>query len=169
MATSTYLGLTYPSTSSPFAAPAAFLAWNWIYAYCVLSSRTLKQIRGIDHNGNPRQDLNKYADAAVREGKLTRAQLEQIQRLEAASANSIEGYTFFVASVLFALIAGVPRSTLNAACTTYTIARLVYGAVYVFIPDDLYSQLRGLAWWTGNVSCFYLLWKGARSSALPIA
>lgn len=95
MATS-YLG---PQTSSSsFAAPAAFLAWNWFYAYGVLASRTLKQWYGIDHNGNPRQDLNKYGAAAVREGKLTQAQLETVQRMEAASANSVEGYTFFVAS-----------------------------------------------------------------------
>ncbi|EXJ86425.1 hypothetical protein A1O3_03376 [Capronia epimyces CBS 606.96] len=165
MATS-YLGLGLHTSSTTFAGPAAFLAWNWFYAYCVLASRTLKQWHGIDHNGNPRQDINKYGAAAIREGKLTQAQLEQIQRMEAASANSVEGYTFFAASVLLALVANVPRPTLTAACTTYTIARLVYGAVYVLIPHDLYSQLRGIAWWTGNTSCLFLLWKAARSSVL---
>jgi uncharacterized MAPEG superfamily protein len=76
--------------------PAAFLGFNWFYAYGLLSSRTLKQIYGIDHNASPRQDLNKYADAYVRDGKITRQQVEMIQRCEAASANSVEGYTFFV-------------------------------------------------------------------------
>lgn len=66
-------------------------------------------------------------------------------------------------TVLLALVANVPRSTVTAACTTYTIARLVYGAVYVLIPDDLYSQLRGIAWWTGNSSCLFLLWRAAHS------
>lgn len=65
--------------------------------------------------------------------------------------------------VLFGLIANVPRSALIGACTTYTVARLVYGAVYVFVADDFWSQMRGISWWTGNVSCFYLLWKGARA------
>jgi len=89
MATS-HLGISPTS----YAAPAAFLAWNWAFAYLALSSRTPKQWYGIDHNGNPRQDLTKYAEVAIKEGKLTRAQLEQIQRIEAASANSIDGYTF---------------------------------------------------------------------------
>lgn len=94
MATS-YLGLP---VLSGYGAPAAFLAWNWAQAYLMLSSRTVKQIYGIDHNANPRQDLARYGDAAVREGKVTRAQLEQIQRIEAASANSIDGYAFFASS-----------------------------------------------------------------------
>ena len=63
--------------------------------------------------------------------------------------------------VLFGLIANVPRSTLMNGCTVYTIARLIYGYVYVFVPDDVWSQFRGIAWWTGNGACFYLLWKGA--------
>ncbi|KIV85411.1 hypothetical protein PV11_01108 [Exophiala sideris] len=157
MATS-HLGL--PPTS--YAAPAAFLAWNWAFAYLALSSRTLKQRYGIDHNANPRQDLTKYAEAAIKEGKLTRAQFEQIQRIEAASANSIDGFAFFATSVLFALVTGVPKQSLIGACTTYTIARIVYGAVYVFISHDVYSQLRGISFWVGNASCLYLLWKGGR-------
>jgi len=94
MSTSTFLGLS----TSPLAAPAGFIAWNWVYAYCVLSSRTFKQSYGIDHNGNPRQDLDKYGAAAVKEGKMTQAQLDQIRRVEAASANSVDGFTFFVGS-----------------------------------------------------------------------
>ncbi|KAK5458090.1 hypothetical protein LTS15_004169 [Exophiala xenobiotica] len=157
----TTLGLS-PTTS--FAAPAAFLAWNWCFAYVVLSSRPWKQACGIDHNGNPRQDVAKYADTAIREGKMTRAQLERIQRFEAAGANSTDGFAFFASSVLFALIADVPRPALMGACTTYTIARLLYGAVYVFIPHDSYSQLRGISWWVSNGACLYLLWKGGRGS-----
>lgn len=147
--------------SSNLTAPAAFIAWNWFYAYGVLASRTFKQIYGIDHNGNPRQDLNKYGSEAVKSGKITQAQLEQIQRVESASANSVEGFTLFVASVLFALVAGVPIETVNTACTTYTLARLAYGAVYVFVADNTYSQLRGIVWWAANSSCLYLLYKGA--------
>ncbi|KIV85412.1 hypothetical protein, variant [Exophiala sideris] len=89
-------------------------------------------------------------------------QFEQIQRIEAASANSIDGFAFFATSVLFALVTGVPKQSLIGACTTYTIARIVYGAVYVFISHDVYSQLRGISFWVGNASCLYLLWKGGR-------
>jgi hypothetical protein len=95
MATS-QLGLL--SSTGSLAAPAGFLAWNWAFAYLALSSRTPKQYFGIDHNGNPRQDLAQHGEAAVREGKMTRAQLDMIQRMEAATANSIDGYTFFAAS-----------------------------------------------------------------------
>ncbi|KEF61516.1 uncharacterized protein A1O9_03083 [Exophiala aquamarina CBS 119918] len=161
-----YLGLNLSSSSSNrLAAPAAFLGWQWFYAYCVLSSRTWKQWYGIDHNGSPRQDLTKYAEVAIRDGKLTRAQVDQIKRVEAASANATEGFTLFAASVLFALITDVPTSSLINACTTYTIARLVYGVVYVFVEDDFWSQARGISWWTGNISCLFLLWKGAQSTS----
>lgn len=99
MSTTSTLGLSNAFASfSPFAGPAAFLAWNWFYAYCVLSSRTFKQYYGIDHNGSPRQDLDKYGAAAVKEGKMTQAQLDQIRRVEAASANSIDGFSLFAAS-----------------------------------------------------------------------
>ena len=64
----------------------------------MLSSRTPKQYYGIDHNGNPRQDLKKYADVAIREGKITQEQIEQIQRIESAGANSVEGYALFATS-----------------------------------------------------------------------
>lgn len=83
---------------SPLAGPAGFLAWNWFYAYGILSSRTIKQVYGIDHNANPRQDLNKYGEASVKEGKMTRKQVERCQRFESASANSVEGYTLFAGS-----------------------------------------------------------------------
>jgi uncharacterized MAPEG superfamily protein len=148
---------------SPLAGPAGFLAWNWFYAYGLLSSRTIKQIYGIDHNANPRQDLNKYAEASIREGKLTRKQVEQIQRFESASANSVEGYTLFVGSVLFALFGKVPVSTINMYCGCYTAARLVYGAIYILVDDDRWSQFRGISWWTGNFICLRMIWSGAQA------
>jgi hypothetical protein len=87
---------TFNMPYNQYAVPAAFLGFNWFYAYGILSSRTIKQIYGIDHNASPRQDLNKYADAYIHDGKITRAQVEMIQRCEGASANSVEGFTFFV-------------------------------------------------------------------------
>lgn len=98
MSAPTTLGLSTSPFSSSFATPAAFLAWNWFYAYCVLSSRTFKQRYGIDHNGNPRQDIDKYGIAAVKEGKMTQEQLDQIRRVEAAGANSVDGYSVFAVS-----------------------------------------------------------------------
>lgn len=77
---------------------AAAIAWNWVYAHAVLASRHFKQWYGIDHQGSPRQDLNKYGAEAVKAGKLTQRQLDQIYRVEAASANSSEGLTLFTAS-----------------------------------------------------------------------
>lgn len=81
-----------------FATPAAFIAANWFYAYIVLATRHWKQYYGIDNQGSPRQDLKRYGEIAVREGKITQAQLDQIYRVEAASANSTEGFILFTAS-----------------------------------------------------------------------
>ncbi|KAK5071523.1 hypothetical protein LTR64_004698 [Lithohypha guttulata] len=97
MSTTNALGLQLSATNN-LMAPAVFIAFNWFYAYCVLAPRNFKQLYGIDHNGNPRQALNKYGSEAVKAGKLTQAQLEQIQRVESASANSTEGFILFTAS-----------------------------------------------------------------------
>ncbi|OCL11767.1 hypothetical protein AOQ84DRAFT_430215 [Glonium stellatum] len=136
-----------------------FLIFNFFFAYGILSSRTLKQYYGIDHNVSPREDLAKYGESAVREGKITRKQLEMLKRNESAHANAVENFTLLVAGVLFASQAGVARENINAAALTYTVARICYGVIYILVDDPAWSQLRGLTWWTGNLSCFYLLWK----------
>lgn len=152
------------NTSIPNYGPA-FVGFHFIYAYGILSSRTLKQWYGVDHQASPREDLAKYGEAAVRDGKLTRKQLGMLKRNEAAHANSVENFTLFVASILFASHAGVPAQTINAAGLSYTLARLCYGAVYILIDHPTWSQLRGLVWWWGNLSCLYLLWRAGKSLA----
>lgn len=151
-----------PQTASIPNYGPAFLGFNFIFAYGILSSRTLKQIYGIDHQESPREDLAKYGEAAVREGKLTRAQLDMLKRNEAAHANAVENFTLLVASVLFASHAGVPAQTINAAAMSYTLARACYGAVYILISHPRWSAVRGLVWWWGNLSCLLLLWKAGK-------
>ncbi|KAK4862657.1 hypothetical protein LT330_002790 [Penicillium expansum] len=154
----TTLGLRASVTPNPNYGPA-FLTFNFILAYGLLSSRTLKQWYGLDHQVSPREDLTKYGEAAVREGKITRRQLDMLKRNESAHANAVENFPLLVAGVLFASLAGVPAQRVNAAALSYTIARVVYGAVYIYVDHPTWSQVRGLVWWWGNSSCFFLLWK----------
>ena len=95
------MAFSMSNLSSRFAktnfAPAFTLA-NWFYAYCNLSPRFFKMAVGIDHNLSPREDLSKYGEVAVREGKLSRRRLDQIRRMQSAHENSVEGFTLFVAS-----------------------------------------------------------------------
>ncbi|KAI0905144.1 hypothetical protein F4824DRAFT_456144 [Ustulina deusta] len=137
----------------------ALLSWQFLFAYGLLSSRTLKQCYGIDHNSSPREDLTKHGDAAVRSGKISRKQLEMLRRNESAHANSVENYTLFVAAMGFATFAGVEPHLINRAGLLYVTARLAYGAVYILIDHDLWSQIRGITWWTGNLSCLWLLYR----------
>lgn len=136
-----------------------FLGLHFFFAYGLLSSRTLKQWYGIDHNVSPRYDLAKYGDAAVASGKITQKQLDMLKRNESAHANAVENYAFFAGAVCLATTAGVDRTLLNRAGLTYTIARVAYGAVYILIDHPQWSQIRGITWWIGNLSCFYLLYK----------
>ncbi|KAJ5679117.1 hypothetical protein N7462_007361 [Penicillium macrosclerotiorum] len=140
----------------------AFLAFHFFWAYGVLSSRTLKQWYGIDHQASPREDLAKYGEAAVREGKMTRKQLGMLKRNEAAHANSVENFSLLVGSLLFASYANVPSPVINAAGLSYTVARVCYGAVYILIDHPRWSQVRGLVWWWGNLSCLFLLYKAGK-------
>ncbi|MCJ1447994.1 MAG: hypothetical protein MMC23_008507 [Stictis urceolatum] len=95
MSLSRSLGL---SNVSPTSAAAGFLAWNWFYAYAVLSTRAMKSRLGIDHNVCPREDVTKYGEQAVRNGKITSAQLAKLKRNEAAHANTVEGFALFAVS-----------------------------------------------------------------------
>jgi hypothetical protein len=106
----------------PLATTGALLGWGWFYAYGLLSSRTIKQFYGLDNNANPRQDLNKYAEVSIKEGKVTRAQVEQIQRFESASANSVEGYTFIFGSGKVLSTIGLHIANGMQYCLLYTQA-----------------------------------------------
>ena len=147
-----------PSTSVPNYGPA-YLIFNFLLAYGGLAPRHLKQYYGIDHNVSPREDLTKYGERAVRDGKLTQRQLNMIKRNESAQANTVENFTLFVAGVTFATFAGVPTQTINTACLTYTVARIAYGAFYILVETPKLSLLRSVASWVGNVSGLTLLWK----------
>ncbi|KAJ2976436.1 hypothetical protein NUW58_g8087 [Xylaria curta] len=132
---------------------AGLLSWQFVFAYGLLSSRTLKQWYGIDHNASPREDLAKHGDAAVRSGKITQKQLDMLKRNESAHANSVENYALFAAALGFATFAGVKPHLINRAGLLYTVARFAYGVVYIFIDHDVWSQIRGVTWWTGSNWC----------------
>jgi uncharacterized MAPEG superfamily protein len=158
----TALGLRAASSTMniPNYAPA-FLSFHFIWAYGVLSSRTLKQWYGLDHNESPRYDLDKYGNDAVKSGKITQRQLDMLRRNESAHANAVENYAFFAGAMGLATVAGVDRHLINRAGLTYTVARVAYGFIYILVEDRLWSQLRGITWWIANCSCFYLLWQAS--------
>ncbi|KAJ5746606.1 hypothetical protein N7520_011788 [Penicillium odoratum] len=157
----TTIGLSNPGQKVTNYAPL-ILGFQYIYAYGILSSRTLKQYYGLDNNVSPREDLAKYGEAAVREGKITRRQLDMLKRNESAHSNAVEGFSLLVAGLGIASIAGVSASKINAAGLSYTIARIAYGAIYILVDRPRWSQLRGVTWWWGNFSCFYLLWEAQK-------
>ncbi|EFX06373.1 hypothetical protein CMQ_6694 [Grosmannia clavigera kw1407] len=139
----------------------AYLCFHFIFAYGVLSSRTLKQFWGLDHNASPRYDLAKYGESAVTSGRIQRWQLEMLQRNESAHANAVENFTFFATAIGFATFSGVNRDVVNRAGLVYSAARVAYGLVYILIDHPLWSQIRGITWWIGNGTCLYLLYKAS--------
>ena len=158
-ALASFLGLRAPPSPSLTTASwaPAYLSFHFVFAYCVLAPRHLKQIYGIDHNVSPREDLAKYGDAAVKSGKITQKQLEMMRRNESAQANAVENYILFVGAMSFASFAGVERELVNRAGLVYTVARVAYGFLYIFVDQHSWSLLRSVAWWVGNISCLWLL------------
>jgi uncharacterized MAPEG superfamily protein len=151
--------------SSPYSTPnyaPAYLSFHFVFAYCVLAPRHLKQIYGIDHNVSPREDLSRYGDAAVKSGKISQRLLNMMRRNESAQANSIENYIVFVGAMSFASFAGVERESINRAGLVYTISRIIYGCVYIWVDQPVWSFLRSTAWWGGNISCLWLLRKAGK-------
>jgi uncharacterized MAPEG superfamily protein len=151
------------SSTNPPSYTGGFLIFHFLWAYGITSSRTLKQFYGIDHNVSPREDLTKHGQAAVSSGKITQKQLEMLKRNESAHANSHENFSVFAAAMLWAHVAGLGYADINASGLVYTVARLAYVAVYVLVDKPALSQLRGLCWWTGNIVCMRLFWKGMQA------
>ena len=115
----TALGLrAADSLKSPPALTGYYLIFHFIFTYAVTTPRHLKQFYGIDNNANPREDITKYGEAAVKSGKLTQAQLDHIKRNAAAHANTIENYPAFLAALLWAHVAGVPPAEMRRATGT---------------------------------------------------
>jgi uncharacterized MAPEG superfamily protein len=157
----TTLGLRAPSlpnSTIPNHAPT-FVSLNFALAYLIRAPRHLKQIYGIDHNISPREDLVKYGDAAVKSGKITQKQLDMMRRNESAHANAIENYILFVGAMSFATFAGVERELINRAGLVYTVARVAYAVFYIMIDQTMWSLFRSAAWWVGNISCLWLLYR----------
>ncbi|KAK5080857.1 hypothetical protein LTR70_009517 [Exophiala xenobiotica] len=137
--------------------------FHFVFAYAFLSTRGLKNYLKIDHNVSPREDTSKYGERAVAEGMITRRQLNLLKRNEGAHANSVENFPVFVASTLFATVAGVSNAQINGACTIYTAARIVFAVSYLAIERAKYSYVRSLAWWAGNLACLNLLWAAGKA------
>jgi len=137
--------------------------FNFLFAYVFLSSRGLKHYLKIDHNVSPREDVSKYGERAVAEGKITKRQLNLAKRNEAAHANSMEHFPVFAASAIFATVAGVSNPHINGVCTIYTTARIVYAVSYLVIEKVEYSYIRSLAWWASNIACLNLFWAAGKA------
>jgi len=166
----TMLGLKSngPLSSPPNNAPYHAI-FNFLFAYVFLSSRFLKNTYGLDHNVNPREDVSRFGERAVQEGKITRAQLNLLKRNEAAHANAMEHFPMFIGSALFATVAKVPTETINKACLVYSASRLVYAAAYLTIDKHKLSYIRSLAWWASSFTCMYLLWQSGKTMNASLA
>ncbi|KAJ9602468.1 hypothetical protein H2200_013011 [Cladophialophora chaetospira] len=149
----TTLGLRpNPLGFTPNLAPYHVIA-QFFFAFVFLSARSLKNSYKIDHNISPREDLTKYGEKYVQDGKLTRKQLNLLKRNEAAHANSMEHFPVFVGSVLFATVSAVKPEVINGVCLAYGVARLVYAAAYLLVDRDVrLSYVRSLSWWAGSLA-----------------
>ena len=75
----------------------------------------------------------------------------------------------FIGSALFAVVSKVPNETINGTCWIYSVARIVYAAAYLLVDKVQFSYIRSLAWWTGNISCLYLLWQSGTAMNAGLA
>ncbi|KAG9248357.1 hypothetical protein BJ878DRAFT_476513 [Calycina marina] len=109
---------------------AGFLIANFVSAYLILASRHPRQWYGFDHNSAPSEDIDKYGEALVSAGKLSRSKPNAIKRWQAAGTNALENLPLFIAAVLLGTHAGVDHGGMNGLMMLYTVARLCYAVVY---------------------------------------
>jgi uncharacterized MAPEG superfamily protein len=135
-------------------------------ALCEMSSSLMTRLGlrvsylDLDHNVSPWDDLGKFGPDAVTSGKISQRQFDQLKRIEAAHANSVEHFPLFVGALIWAHMARLPTVEINRSALAYLLARIAYAAVYIFVDKPSWSQLRGLFWWTSNLLCFRLYWLG---------
>lgn len=151
------------SLESPPSFGAFYLIFHFVFAYGAISSRPWKMYYRLDHQVCPRQDLDKYGAAAVASGKLSQRRLDQMRRVEACHANSVEHFSFFAAALIWAHVAGVSPETINARALAYTAARVLYVLWYVLVDKQPWAYVRGLLWWTSNFICFGLIAAGGKA------
>ena len=157
------LGVSAASTSQAPPLAPYYLMFNIFFTYSILTSRPLKNMYGIDNNVSPREDVAMKGEAAVREGKMTRAQLNKIKRTESAHANSVENLPLLMSSLIFATIGGVPNEQVNSTALIYSCARVAYAISYVYTEELALSFLRSVLWWIGTGNCLYLLWQAGQA------
>ncbi|TGO50620.1 hypothetical protein BOTNAR_0386g00060 [Botryotinia narcissicola] len=99
----------------------------------------------------------------MKEGKLTKRQLDRIKRVQSASSNSIEHFAFFLGCIILAQQARHPVQTINKFGLSYNLARIGYGFAYTFMETRNTSVLRTAFWWWSNVSCIDILLKAGKA------
>ncbi|TGO08653.1 hypothetical protein BTUL_0198g00150 [Botrytis tulipae] len=159
----TFIGFLSSPLSPTINHTVPYILTNWTLSYLVLASRHWKQYYGFDHNESPRYDIQEYGERMMREGKLTKRQLDRIKRVQSASSNSIEHFAFFLGCIILAQQAGLPVQTINKFGLSYNLARIGYGFAYTFMETRNTSVLRTAFWWWGNVSCIGILLKAGRA------
>ena len=160
----TALGLRTASTTSlvPPLAPY-YLLFNIFVTYIALPSCLWKNLYGIDNNVSPRDDLAEFGEVAVREGKLTQAQLNKIVRIESAHANAVENLPVLIGALLFAGYEGMPKESINRVVLIYSLARVAYAIAYHTIEQFALSFLRTAMGRVGTASGMSLLWQAAQT------
>ena len=74
----------------------------------------------------------------------------------------MEHYPVFVAAIIFAHVAGVDTAAINRVGLSYTIARVLYSASYIFNSNEKLALARGVFWWASNIICIRALWLGGK-------
>jgi hypothetical protein len=69
-----------PSSPQPPCYAATAIISNFMLSYVILSTRYIKRRLKFDHNVNPRTDVAKYGEQMVRDGKITKRQLDRVKR-----------------------------------------------------------------------------------------
>jgi len=94
-----------PAGERPLNLTAYFAIGNFLLAHAAMSTRFVKNYLGIDHNENPQEDLIKYGERAVTEGKMSRETLDRVKRMQAAHLNATSHLPYFVGSLVCILSA----------------------------------------------------------------
>ena len=75
----------------------------------------------------------------------------------------MEHYPVFAAAVIFAHVAGVETSAINRVGLSYTVARGLYSASYIFNSNEKLAVMRGVFWWASNIICIRSLWSAGKA------
>lgn len=141
--------------------PVAGLLAAWPHWYTIYLAESNK-VQGGWSNVNPRSWVIQLNAKAAAGRKLSPVE-QTILRGQACQSNSFENIPLFLATVIFANYAKLPKTTINNFIITYYVTRFLYTLLYLKTQSYSKSFIRTVVFNTAILHMVYIWMTGGKN------